>query len=286
MNLTERRERYRAILAGDVCEHPASIFDPISARIAEDLGFDIGMLAGSIASFTVLGAPDIIVLTLTEFAQQIRRITRAGNISLMVDADHGYGNALNVKRTVEELEAAGVSALSIEDTELPTPFGQSGGNALISLGEGVGKMKAALEGRQDPSTVIIGRTSALAIAGIPETIARVKAYEKAGVDAIFLAGASTREQVEAVNAEIDLPLILGGTSDELSDKQYLGANGVRVALQGHSPFGSAVQAVYATLKALRDGVDPKDLQGLPSAELMAQVTRKADYDRWAKDFLA
>ena len=157
---------------------------------------------------------------------------------------------------------------------------------MISIGEGVGKMKAALEGRQDPSTVIIGRTSALAIAGIPETIERVKAYERAGVDAIFLAGASTHEQVEAVNAEISLPLILGGTSDELSDKEYLGANGVRVALQGHMPFQATVQAVYTTLKALRDGVSPKDLQGLPSADLMAQVTRKADYDRWAKVFLA
>ena len=106
------------------------------------------------------------------------------------------------------------------------------------------------------------------------------------MDAIFLAGASTREQVEAVNAEISLPLILGGSGDELSDKAYLGANGVRVALQGHMPFQSTVQAVYTTLKALRDGVDPADLQGLPSAELMAQVTRKADYDRWTKDFLA
>ena len=107
MNLTERRERYRAVLAGDQCVHPASVFDPISARIAEDLGFEVGMLAGSIASFTVLGAPDIIVLTLTEFAQQIHRICRASTLSLMVDADHGYGNALNVKRTVEELESAG-----------------------------------------------------------------------------------------------------------------------------------------------------------------------------------
>ena len=140
MNLTERRERYRAVLAGDRCVHPASVFDPISARVAEDLGFEVGMLAGSIASFTVLGAPDIIVLTLTEFAQQIHRICRAGNLSLMVDADHGYGNALNVKRTVEELETAGVSALTIEDTVLPRRFG-TGEPELVSLEEGIGKMK-------------------------------------------------------------------------------------------------------------------------------------------------
>ena len=100
MNLTDRRLRYRAILEGDKCVHPGSVFDPISSRAAEDVGFEIGMFAGSIASGTVLGAPDLIVLTLSEFAQQIHRICRAGNLSLMVDADHGYGNALNVRRTV------------------------------------------------------------------------------------------------------------------------------------------------------------------------------------------
>src|SRR5690242_20855349 len=123
MNWIPRRERFRALLSGPRCVHPGSVFDPISARIAEDLGFEIGMFAGSIASLTVLGAPDLIVLTLTEFAAQANRICRAGNLPLMCDADHGYGNALNVMRTVEELETAGVSGLSIEDTKLPNPFG-------------------------------------------------------------------------------------------------------------------------------------------------------------------
>src|SRR5437879_2442795 len=125
MNWTERRERFRAILSGNRCVHPGSVYDAISARIAEDLGFEAGMFAGSIASFTVLGAPDVVVLTLTEFAQQAYRINRAGKLPLLVDADHGYGNALSVKRTVEELETAGVAALTIEDTVLPTPYGAS-----------------------------------------------------------------------------------------------------------------------------------------------------------------
>ncbi|MCH7889010.1 MAG: isocitrate lyase/phosphoenolpyruvate mutase family protein, partial [Proteobacteria bacterium] len=123
MRWTERRERLRALLAGRRCIHPGSVFDPISARIAEDLGFEVGMFAGSVASMVVLGAPDLIVLTLTEFAEQAHRICRAGNLPLLVDADHGYGNALNVKRTVEELETAGVAALTIEDTALPQSFG-------------------------------------------------------------------------------------------------------------------------------------------------------------------
>ncbi len=109
MRWSDRRERFRAILSGDRCVHPGSVFDPISARIAEDLGFEVGMLAGSIGSMAVLGSPDLILISLTEFADQAHRICRAGNLPLMVDADHGYGNALNVMRTVEELENAGVA---------------------------------------------------------------------------------------------------------------------------------------------------------------------------------
>src|SRR5215467_15834589 len=123
MNWTERRERFCAILSGNRCVHPGSVYDAISARIAEDLGFEVGMFSGSIGSMSVLGAPDLIVLTLSEFAAQAYRICRAGNLALLVDADHGYGNALNAKRTVEELETAGVAGLSLEDTDLPTPFG-------------------------------------------------------------------------------------------------------------------------------------------------------------------
>src|SRR5260370_11024261 len=138
------------------------------------------------------------------------RVCRAGNLALLVDADHGYGNALNVKRTVEELETSGVCALSIEDTVLPRPYGPSGKPTLIPVEEGVGKMKAALAGRQDKNLVIAGRTSALAITGLDDTIKRAKAYEAAGVDAISLAGGLTVEAIEAVSAAIRLPLIPGG----------------------------------------------------------------------------
>ena len=102
MNYTERRQRLRKILSGTQCLSPASVFDALSARVAESVGYELGMLAGSVASNTTLGAPDLIVLTMSEFADQIYRIQRASNLSLLVDADHGYGNALNVMRTVEE----------------------------------------------------------------------------------------------------------------------------------------------------------------------------------------
>ena len=284
MDWTRRRERYRAVIEGESCIHPGSVYDPISARIAENLGFEVGMFAGSIASMTVLGAPDLIVMSLTEFAGQAYRICRAGDLALMCDADHGYGNALSVMRTVEELEAAGVAAFTIEDTELPAPYG-SDGPRLLTLEEGVGKMKAALAARSDPRLVIAGRTSAAAIAGMDEALRRIAAYEAAGVDAVFLTGIRTRDQVEAIAATVDIPVILGAAGPEIQDLDYLARHGVRICLQGHQPFMAAVQAVHATLKALREGTPPAELAGVAPPELMRNVTRDGDYRRWIEDYL-
>ena len=285
MHWTKRREKFRSILTGDRCVHPGSVFDPISARIAEDLGFEVGMFAGSVGSMTVLGAPDLIVLTLSEFANQAYRINRAGELPLMVDADHGYGNALNVKRTVEELETAGVAALTIEDTDLPQPFGTVGSTRLIPIDEGVGKMKAAIEGRSDPALVIAGRTSAISITGLDDAIARAKAYEAAGVDAVFFTGVCDRAQIDAIANALNCPIFLGGSAGEGLDLDYLSGRGVRIALQGHQPFMAAVNAVHETLKALREGVPPSELPGVAPGELMKRVTRDGDYRRWLGAFL-
>ena len=282
---SSRRQRFRALLSGGRCVHPASVHDPIAARIASDLGFELGMLAGSVASLTVLGAPDIIVLTLSEFADQARRIGRAADLPLLCDADHGYGNALNVMRTTQELEVAGVAGFSIEDTVLPQAHGTGGKAQLTSLEEGVGKMKAALQARVDADLVIAGRTSAPSISGIDDAIRRAKAYQAAGVDAIFLVGVKTRADLDAVAGEIRLPMILGGVSAELMDLDYLSSRGVRVCLQGHQPFAASVQAVYATLKALREGTAPAQLQGVATDALMKQFMRADDYAAWGKGFL-
>jgi len=283
MHPTQKREQFRAILAGDQCIHPASVFDPLSVRIAEDLGYELAFMAGSTASATVLGAPDLVVLTLSEFAEQIRRICRAANIGLIVDADHGYGNALNVMRTVAELETAGLAGLTIEDTALPQGFGRAKGEDLITLEEGVGKMQAALAGRQDPTLVIIARTAALRAEGIDGTVRRVKAYAQTGVDAIWLAGGVTPEGVSAVHEAVGLPLLTG--AGDMTDA-FLTANGVRVAHQGHLPLAGAVKGMYDTLKALREGVAPRDLRGsVATSELMGQVTRKADYDHWTQNYM-
>jgi len=285
MHWTERRQRFRALLDGGRCVHPGSVHDPISARIAEDLGFEVGMFAGSIAAMTVLGAPDLITLTLSEFADQAYRICRAGNLSLLVDADHGYGNALNVKRTVEELETAGVSGLSIEDTDLPQPFGTVGTTRMVSIDEGVGKMRAALAGRQDADLVIAGRTSAVAIEGLGAAIERAKAYEAVGVDALFFVGVKEREQLEAIAAAVRLPIILGGAGPELMDLDYLASQGVRICLQGHQPFMASIAAIHATLKALREGTPTAELTGIAPAALVKAVTRSDDHQAWMNSFL-
>src|SRR3982750_3889829 len=167
MAFRRRREALRSIFWGSTCIRPGSVYDAISVRIAADLGFELGMLGGSVASLAILGDPDVALITLTELAEQMRRISRAAALPVLVDADHGYGNALNVRRTVQELEAAGAAGLTIEDTLLPQAFGRSA-TQLIPLEEGVGKMKAALDGRGDPSLVIMGRTGAASITSIDD----------------------------------------------------------------------------------------------------------------------
>ncbi len=284
MNWTPRREKFRAVLSGERCVHPGSVYDPLTARMAKDLGFEVGMFAGSTASLTVLGAPDIILLTLTEFAAQALRINRAMEVPLLVDADHGYGNALNVKRTVEELETAGVAGLSIEDTLLPQPYGADGAK-LTSIEEGMGKMHAALEGRQDPNLVIAGRTSAPRVTNTEDAIARVTAYEAAGVDAIFLVGVQSRAQLETIVAEVSLPIILGGSAKEVRGLDYLASLGVRVALQGHQPIMAAAHAAYSVLKAFRDGVQPEDLENVPTGDFMKKYMNDTDYKRQISAFL-
>jgi len=284
MHWTDRRQRFRSLLAGNQCIHPGSVFDPISARIAEELGFEVGMFAGSIASFTVLGAPDLIVLTLSEFAEQAYRINRAGKLPLLVDADHGYGNALNVRRTVQKLEAAGAAGLTIEDTLLPQAFDEAK-TQLISLEEGVGKKRGALDGRGDSSLVVVARTGAASIASLNEPIRRAKAYQATGVDALFFTGVKARAELEAIAAATRLPIVLGGLPEEINALDYLAGQRVRIALQGHAPFAAAAQAVYETLKALREGVPPKSLKSLASSELTGRLTRDADVKKRGAEFL-
>ena len=286
MKYSEQRSRLRAVFAGSKCLSPASVYDPLSARVAEAVGYEIGMLAGSVASNTTLAAPDLIVLTLTEFADQIRRIMRVSKLSLIVDADHGYGNALNVMRTVQELEHAGVSALSIEDTALPARFGQrEGADELISTEEMIGKLRAAMAARTDPSLVIAGRTAALKVEDTPRTVARAKAYAATGVDAIFLVGVESPDQVEAVHSAVKLPIIVGSAPASLK-REDLAAGGARILLQGHQPVAAAVKALHDAYTHLFSGGAPADLKSkVASAQDMERLVNAGVYRKWQTDYL-
>jgi carboxyvinyl-carboxyphosphonate phosphorylmutase len=284
MSARERRDAFRGLLEGSRCVPPAAIFNPISARIAEELGFEVGLLAGSIASLDILGGPDIGLITLSELAEQARRICRASALPLLVDADHGYGNALNVIRTIQELENAGVAALTIEDTRLPAAFGTDGPDQLIAVEEAVGKLRAACAAREDPSLAIVGRTNLSGMEGSTGLVERAMAYEGTGIDALFITGLKSREQLESVAAAIRLPILLGSAPPELSDLDYLAGQRVRISHVGHYPYQASVTATYQALKAVRKGERP-DPSSIAAPELLKRLMRENLYTAWSKDFL-
>jgi carboxyvinyl-carboxyphosphonate phosphorylmutase len=279
------RTRLRDILAGERSVLMASVHDPISARIAQELGCEAALMGGSLASMAVLGAPDLIVLTLTELAEQVHRCTRSSEVPLVVDGDHGYGNALNVMRTVQELEHAGAAAVSIEDTLLPRAFGTGPLAQLVSIDEGAGKMKAAIAARRDSRFVILGRTSATAVSGVDDAIARLRAYEAAGVDALMIPGLKSRDELDRIASATRLPLVIGGIPEAMCDPAYLASRRGRLWSGGHHTFNVAVKALYDAMKAVHGGVLAPKLSGSAGKELMDGVTNAASYADWIKRFL-
>ena len=278
--MTSPRARFRAALAGPDCIIPGSVFDAPSALIAQHLGFEAAILAGSVASLTILGAPDLILLTATEFTEQARRICRAAAIPLVVDADHGYGNALNVMRTVADLEAAGVAALTIEDTLLPRPYAATA-TQLISRDEAVAKIRAAQAAKRDPDLVIAGRTSA-EVAGLDETLARITAFEAAGADTVFVSGVKHISQIEAICGHAKIPVMLGGMPAGVATPDQLSKIGVRFNIAGHQPYFAALQATYETMQAVKEGTKPERLL---NEQGRALVERRTEYDEFIKKFL-
>src|SRR5262245_25817820 len=284
MNATEKRKRFRAVFAGPRCMSPATVFDALSARVAESVGYEFGLLSGSVSGAVVLAAPDMVLQTLTEFTDQVRRVVRACNLSVFVDADQGYGNALNVMRTVEELEHAGLSGLAIEDLVMPAHFGRKGADELISVREAVGKLKAALSARRDPSLVIVARTASLRIEPVAQVAERARAYAGTGVDALFVTSLKRLEDLDAIRAAVDIPIILG-SAPELA-RADVAARGVRFRLQGHAVLAACAKAMHDTYMHLKADADPEGLKPrLATPEEMARLLKVADYGRWNDSYL-
>lgn len=282
MNATEKRNKLRAVLAGPSLVSPATVFDALSARVAESVGYEFGILSGSVCAATVLAAPDLAVQTLTEFADQVRRITRVSNIAVFTDADQGYGNALNVRRTVEELEHAGLAGLAIEDLVMPSRFGAEA-DELISVAEAQGKLRAALDARQDPSLVIVGRTAALKIEPIEKVVARVRAFADAGVDGIFLSGLEKLSDLDAIRTAIKIPITVGSAPLKRED---LAARGVRFCLQGHGVIPAVVKAMREVYTHLHGGGAPADLKSKAAPpEEMERLLGKEQYKKWQREYL-
>jgi carboxyvinyl-carboxyphosphonate phosphorylmutase len=274
------RAQFRALLASNNCYHTASVFDPMAARIAADLGFEVGILGGSVASLQVLAAPDFALITLSEFVEQATRIGRVSRLPVIADADHGYGNALNVMRTVVELERAGIAALTIEDTLLPAQFGRKSTD-LIGIDEGVGKIRAALEARVDPDLAIIARTHA-GVLEVGEVIRRTQAYQVAGADAICLVGVEDFAHLEQIAAALSVPLMLVTYGNpKLRDNARLASLGVRIVVNGHAAYFAAIKATYDCLREQRGA----ELCDLNATELTHKYTQPEDYIVWAREFM-
>lgn len=274
------RNEFRALLNSDQCYYTASTFDPMSARIAADLGFEIGILGGSVASLQVLAAPDFALITLSEFVEQATRIGRVARLPIIADADHGYGNALNVIRTITELERAGVAALTIEDTLLPAKYGHKSTD-LIPLDEGVGKIQAALDARIDPAMCIIARTNAGQLS-VEATIERVTAYQQVGADGICMVGIKDFEHLEEISQHLSIPLMLVAYDNpELRDRERLARNGVRVVVNGHAAYFAAIKATYDCLREQRGIAEGT----LDASELSVRYSTQEENRLWARDFM-
>jgi oxaloacetate decarboxylase len=281
------RERFRGLLVRPTCTVAANIFDPLSARIAHMLEYEVCVLSGSVGKVATLAAPDIVLSNMSDVVEHCRRITRMADVSLMVDAEDGFGNAVNVIRTVKELEAAGVAAIEIEDNVVPKQFGVAH-PGLVSTAEQVGKLKAAVAARSDPTTVIVARTSALAEGTLGEALERIRAYAATGAEALMLVGVRRgRADLEAVHQATSLPLcVLNPPADVRNDAAFMAANGMRILMLGNPTFAVAVKAIYDSLKHLHEGGALEALQDQQaSPALLRAVNRTDEFMQQQRDYM-
>lgn len=222
--------------------------DVMTAKIIEQAGFNAVYMTGYGASATILGRPDVGLLTLTEMATQARNIANAVNIPVIADADTGYGNVVNVMRTVREYEKAGVACIQLEDQVAPKRCGHMLGRDVIPMEEMVAKIGAAVEARQDPDLMIMARTDARTNYGIEEAIRRGKAYEEAGADILFIESPENEEEMRLVGSSFNVPV--------LANMIEKGRTPLKTAKElEEMGFGLVIwplSSLYVTAKAVRD----------------------------------
>ena len=284
--MSRKNELYRALLAKPAVTLAANIFDPLSARIAQIVGYDLLVLSGSVGKASNLAAPDIVVSTLPDVQDHIRRITRNTDIPIMVDAEDGFGNAVNVWRCVRDLEAAGVSGVEIEDNVVPRQFGvQDPG--LNSVATQVGKLKAAVAARTDPTTVIIARSATWGI-DREHAVDRIKAYAATGAEAFMLTGVKNKSDIEATHqAAPDIPItVLAPPPGIKDDAKFCSDNNLKIIMLGNPTYLVAVKSIHDTLKFLKEGGDAAELKAKQADPALARtIIRTDEFEKWQKDYL-
>ena len=241
------------------------------------------------AAATLHGFPDLVLVTMTEVAQLAKRITDCTTLSLQVDCDDGFGNALNVMRCVREFEAAGAASITLEDTDLPLSYGSKGPSA-ISIDEMCGKLKAAVAARQDSEFVIVGRTDTFRFYGIDAAIERVRAYQETGVDAIFVPGLQKREDLEKIRKNISLPAISSGLPKPEGDKsglEILKEIGFCMTVLAKYPFMIVVKTLYDSLSHLKENGEPGPFEEkMGSTRMLEKIIHADQYENDQKRFMA
>ncbi|HVZ13602.1 MAG TPA: isocitrate lyase/phosphoenolpyruvate mutase family protein [Bauldia sp.] len=286
------------MLTGGTTVNAALVFDPISARIAEMRKQDIAYMGGSAMKSAALMMPDDInVVNLTDIVDACRRILYAADISLTVDVDDAGGSAVNVYRTVRDLEQIGVAGLEIEDNHVPSYYGQATSRhaLLVPLAAQVDHFKAALDARRDSSTMILARTGAHTLAAEPtqDFLDRVAAYTEVGVDAIVLPsldhhGADGRTDIEAARRVTHLPFITVGLAWQVQqDGEWLAANNIRMTvIKDNWAYRMAVKSIIDCFEFLDGGGNPADLvdRCVPLEMVRKIMTRRPDYESWSKRY--
>lgn len=285
------RERFRELLRADRCVPAAPVFDPMSARIAEITGWEACKLSGSCAKAAAFGAPDgTSAVTTFDMAEICSRILKVSDVCLIVDGDDGGRTPDEVRRTVQEFEAAGVAAIEIEDRSRPmSVFEFESYRPLHSMSSQVRRLEAAAAARRERSTVIVARTGALRDLPLPAALDRIRRYSQTGSEALMLTGPRTIEELEAVHAVTELPIFVssGLPREAIDDDAILRANNVRIRYHEFVPFRMAVQALYEAFTILRsDGLLPPKEQDRrqASAGLIAEITHQAAVMEWEKRY--
>jgi carboxyvinyl-carboxyphosphonate phosphorylmutase len=210
--------------------------------MAEDIGFKYGMIGGSVISMNLLGAPDVMLITLTELVDSVRNICRSSKLKILVDGDAGYGNHINVKRLVEEVESAGASGITLEDTLIPTPYNSSE-IEIISASEQVKKLQTALNTRKSENFGIIARTQMLDNESLHDFLQRIQLYSTLEIDAICLFGNRACDQIEKVSSLTEKPIMLITYKNHNKIIKNINPN-VKLILKGHQPFQASLKTAY------------------------------------------